>query len=285
MRALDAEPPPPGTITDASFVEAVAWRSNPLDLGQLNAGPFNLGDVYLVDINSSSITLDVTPDGPLPVTVSLEFETGGEEEVQDLHDNTVGAMDLEEFSVILRMSLQAFAGQVELFMWINDLDALRRSAVFNSEFGITTFSGSWLGQQLAEAVPGEPDDAFDQLLSGLLDDVIDVAVTTWRRGTSAISSKPLFSGRSTTSCRPPSRSRVDGRAAISAGPSPRSCSVTYRRLSSPTARICRTCGSKTMSSSSRIPARRAGSRRCRPTGRRLFSATSGTYPRSTTSSS
>ena len=180
VRALDAEPPAPGTITDAAFAEAVAWRSNPTDLGQLAAAG-GLGDVFLVDINSRSITVDITPGSAVPLTVTVQFETEGAEEVQDQHVQLphVGAMNLDEFSIMLRMSLQAFAGRVELFAWMDELDTLRRSAVFNPlPLPLTVFTGTWLGQPVVRSGLGPPDIAWDPILLDLLDEVVHVVATT-----------------------------------------------------------------------------------------------------------
>jgi phospholipase C len=173
VRVLDAEPPAPGTITDASFVEALAWRSNPTSLGQLMAGPGGLGDTFLVDINSRSITVDITPGGPVPLTVTVQFETEGEEEVRG---SLIGAMNLDEFSIVLRMSLQAFAGRVELFAWIDELETLHRTAVSNPPF--EEFNGTWLGQPLERTILGPLDTAWDLLLLELLDSVVHVSATT-----------------------------------------------------------------------------------------------------------
>jgi phospholipase C len=70
------------------------------------------------------------------------------------------------------MSLQAFAGRVELFTWMDELEALKSSAKLTT--GGMLFTGNWLGQQIERLIPGEPRLAPDQLVSGLLDDVIHV---------------------------------------------------------------------------------------------------------------
>ena len=97
---------PPASDITASMIEAVVVNGQVttkyedlgvIDLGQLSAG------YYFDDLNTSSITINVDPSQPEPLTVKISFECTGAEEIKS---TTFGIpnFDLVQFDISLKLS-------------------------------------------------------------------------------------------------------------------------------------------------------------------------------------
>src|SRR4030095_10067674 len=97
---------PPASDVTISMIEAVVvngqvtteYKDFPrIDLGQLPFGYF------FTDFNTSSITINVDPSQPEPLTVKISFECGGPEEVQSTMFGIPG-FDLVQFDVSFKLT-------------------------------------------------------------------------------------------------------------------------------------------------------------------------------------
>src|SRR4029453_13460480 len=97
---------PPASDVTISMIEAVVvngqvtteYKDFPrIDLGQLPFGYF------FTDFNTSSITINVDPSQPEPLTVKISFECGGPEEVQSTTFGVPG-FDLVQFDVSFKLT-------------------------------------------------------------------------------------------------------------------------------------------------------------------------------------
>ena len=179
VRALDAEPPPPGTVTDASFVEPVAWRSTPTSLGQITSYK-GLGNAAFVDVNSSGIQVELTPDLPTPLAVTVAFETDGDVEIQS-QDGSAIKIDLDTFAVRIRLTLKVGAGVLDLFGWLDD-ETADGDAI---EVEATSGGQPLRAAILAGVVKSEIRDKLTQadgFTGGTVRDSINLAVTSFLLG-------------------------------------------------------------------------------------------------------
>jgi len=164
LLTIDADPPPPGSLTPPEFSEGVTWRSHPTSLGQLDH------DIYFDDINSNNLTITIDGTQPTPIVLEVGFETEGQD-IRGVGTFNLADMDFSAFSVQLRLTLTPAQG-IDLFGWIDEIENIMTSATHVPPF--IQFSGPFLGQPFKRTVLlTESDD----VKSDLIDQVIHVVAT------------------------------------------------------------------------------------------------------------
>ena len=162
-------PPPDGQPLDPSFQMGVTWSHGISELGQFTSW-FELG-IYLVDINSELLTLAVNSgDNETPLTMTLQFETGGPTEIQGSI-----SIDIVKFEIVIRLTLRFHqpTGAVDLFGWVDDINGFTYIPQSAGPGTIYTVSGTFLGQQIS----GTTVDP-SQFKTDLISKVVDVVFTT-----------------------------------------------------------------------------------------------------------
>lgn len=151
VQSLVAEPVSPGVITGPDYAEGVTWRSKPTSLGQLPSG------VYFDDASSTSITITVNGASPTPIEVTVTFDPGETE----LSAPILVDKKLSGLSVRLRLTLtRVRGGGVDLMSWIDDIEAILKSAVPlapNRARVSGTLLGGAFSRDLNVPVPVVPD--------------------------------------------------------------------------------------------------------------------------------
>ena len=162
-------PPPDGQPLDPSFQMGVTWSHGISELGQFTSW-FGLG-IYLMDINSELLTLAVNSgDNETPLTMTLQFETGGPTEIQGSI-----SIDIVKFEIVIRLTLRFHqpTGAVDLFGWVDDINGFTYIPQSAGPGTIYTVSGTFLGQQIS----GTTVDP-SQFKTDLISKVVDVVFTT-----------------------------------------------------------------------------------------------------------
>jgi phospholipase C len=170
----------PESYADLLSIEAsqgaVRYVSSPISFGQLTkyAG---LADLYLRDINSAVLTIDVDPAAPAPLVLSVVFETGGSHETTG---GTFTTMDFLEFSFSIKLTLDPgvivdeFGNPhpgVDALHWITELEDLQKSRVLDhfqqpGNIPFYRYQGTLLSQPVDVVVPN--DSAQDLFIDDLL---------------------------------------------------------------------------------------------------------------------
>lgn len=151
IKSIDANPPPPRTVEPLDFDMGVTYNSSPMDLGQIRAA-HGIGDLYLQDLNSDSITVTVRPDLATPFEVIVTFETNGPEETVGGNKISFSGMKFTSFFVriLLTLRFNEDKGYVDLMAWVDDYNGLTYIPLPD---GYTWVRGSFLGQPIDETVP------------------------------------------------------------------------------------------------------------------------------------
>ncbi len=172
LQSLVANPPPPGVLSPPGFKEAVKYNSSPRSLDQLSHF-LGIGDLYFDNINTKSLTINVDPTQPAPVTVELEFDCTNAQETA----GGSGAMNFLSFSVRISLTLtfDKDNSMIDVMSWVSDIQDPVRGLKFTPLGGSNGYqvSGQFLGQSVTGVVlvPSE-------FVSDLIDKVITVRVTT-----------------------------------------------------------------------------------------------------------
>src|ERR1700730_2253990 len=168
MQFIANDPPPPdGQPLDPAFKMGTTYSHSISELGQFITW-FGLG-VHLNDINSQTLTLSVNSgDSQTPLTMDLQFETGGPTEIT----GTI-SIDVIKFEIRIRLTLRYHqpTGAVDLVGWVDDINAVTFTQVANTP--LDTVSGTFLGQPLS-GVTGDPA----QYKTDLIGQVVDVNFST-----------------------------------------------------------------------------------------------------------
>jgi Phosphoesterase family len=161
-------PDPNGQPLDPVFQMGVTWSHGISELGQFTTW-FGLG-VYLKDINSELLSLVVNSgDNQTPLTMTLQFETDGPEEVQGSI-----SMDVIKFLIVVRLTLRFHEPTAaDLFGWVDDINAITYTPQSVGPTTIYTVSGTFLGQP----VSGQTNDP-GEFRTQLIGKVVDVVFTT-----------------------------------------------------------------------------------------------------------
>jgi phospholipase C len=171
VQAVVAHPPAPGTIVGPDFEEGVRYESTPTTLGQLSNW---LGDLYLNDINSKSITANVDTTSPAPLTLFVDFDCSGPNETIGVGHDSFGGMDFTSFSITLKLTLSKDHRhqKVDVMSWVSDIENLQ---FVDTGTNPPTYkvSGTFLGATISTTTNNP-----DQFKSDLMGQVIDVRVVT-----------------------------------------------------------------------------------------------------------
>ena len=94
MQAITNDPPPPdGQPLDPAWAMGTTYSHSISELGWFTT-VFGIG-VHLNDINTKSMAITVNPeDDQTPITVDVQFETGGPEEVTGSYDMDIVNLEI-----------------------------------------------------------------------------------------------------------------------------------------------------------------------------------------------
>lgn len=171
VQAIDANPPTPGTLSPPGFMEGVKYDSNPTSLGQL-AAAWGLGDLYILDIMSKTLTAKVDTSQPAPLTVEVDFDCSPPLETRGHGTFSAGEMNFLSFSLQIRLTLNLNPknSTIDLLSWVPDIQGLKFTSTGSSFYQV---SGQFLGKPVTGITANPSDFASD-----LIGEVIDVHVVT-----------------------------------------------------------------------------------------------------------
>jgi len=161
LQSLVANPPPPGVLSPPGFKEAVKYNSSPRSLGQLTGVLDEFGPLYLDNINTESLTVNVDSTQPTPVTVELEFDCTNAQETGSNSGVSGGAMNFLSFSVRISLTLtfDKDNSKIDVMSWvphITDDDQISEYILVS----VVTESGGDIGGFFAKKMR---EQIFDQL--------------------------------------------------------------------------------------------------------------------------
>jgi phospholipase C len=179
LQSIEAYPPPPGVLSPPGFNMATHYVSSPTSLGEIKKF-FSFGDLYLNNINSKTLTAQVDGSSPTPLTVEIDFDCSGPNEVIGGSSTSVSEMDLTTFNVALKLTLtpdirknsvgQIVTGRIDLMSWVPEINNLKATPL---PFGLVRVTGTFLGK------PVNTDAAsLDAFKASCKDQVIQVTVVT-----------------------------------------------------------------------------------------------------------
>jgi len=169
LQFITNDPPPPdGQPLDPTFKMCTTYSHAISELGQFTTW-FGLG-VHLNDINSQSLTLSVNSgDNQTPLTMDLQFETGGPTEITGSI-----SIDVIKFEIKIRLTLRYHqpTNAVDLVGWVDDINAVTFTQQSTNP-PVYKVSGTFLGQPLNDVT----DDPA-RYRTDLIGKVVDVVFTT-----------------------------------------------------------------------------------------------------------
>jgi phospholipase C len=169
MQFIANDPPPPdGQPLDPAFKMGTTYSHSISELGQFTTW-FGLG-IHLNDINSQTLTLSVNSgDSQTPLTLDLQFETGGPTEIT----GTI-SIDVIKFEIRIRLTLRYHqpTNAVDLVGWVDDINAVTFTQQ-SPNLPLYTVAGTFLGQALND-ITADPA----QYKTDLIGQVVDVNFTT-----------------------------------------------------------------------------------------------------------
>jgi phospholipase C len=176
-------PPPDGPLPQPPLGTTYTHSVSEIDQSQLNA-KWGLAKAHLNDINSESLSLSVTPgDNQTPLTLDLQFETKGPDEVTITAGpfESAASYDVNQFKVKILLTLRlrhpdpdnnfAPVNAVDLFGWVDDINAVTFDLI---GMNIYQIGGTFLGQPLS----GVTSNRDDYKSSELIGKVVRVDFTT-----------------------------------------------------------------------------------------------------------
>jgi len=172
LQSIDADPPAPGTLSPPGAVEGVKYDSSPTSLGQqTHAAGF--GDFYFNDINSKSITANIDATSPTPLTLEVQFDCSGSNQIVGGASQSFFGMDLKTFSIqlLLTLTYDQQNKRVDLLSWIPEINDLIAAPILDSNS--VQVSGQFLGQPINTIAA-----SLDSFKSALKAEVIDLTVVT-----------------------------------------------------------------------------------------------------------
>jgi phospholipase C len=140
-------PPPDGASLDPNYRMDITYSHSLLELLQLRYRLAGFVGLQFNDIKSQSLSLNVNfGDNITPLTLDLQFETDGPQEVTGTDE-----MDVINFQITLRFTLRfdPDAGAVDLIGWIYDLNKeVTVTPIPNTNPPLYKVRGTFLGQTL-----------------------------------------------------------------------------------------------------------------------------------------
>jgi len=161
MQGITNDPPPPdGQPLDPTWAMKTTYSHAISELGWFTT-VFGIG-VHVNDINTKSMAITANPeDDQTPITVDVQFETGGPEEVTGSYD-----MDIVNLGLTLRLTLRYHPATkaVDLFGWVDDLNGITPTQIGTvATIPLYKMTGTFLGQPIdVETI--NPDDFKKSLL-------------------------------------------------------------------------------------------------------------------------
>ena len=149
-----------------------AGDSSPTSLGQQR---HTFGDFYLNNINSNKLTANVDGASPTPITVEVDFDCSGTNQIVGGSSDSFAGMTLKSFSVIVKLTLtwDQTSHRVDLMSWIAEMNNWKVTASAQDLIQVT---GQFLGKSFSQSFDFEA--AFQTFQSDLIGDVIDVRIVS-----------------------------------------------------------------------------------------------------------
>ena len=172
VQAIEADPAAPGTLSPPGSNEPVRWDSSPTSLGQQR---HTFGDFYFNNINSNKLTANVDGASPTPITVEVDFDCSGTNQIVGGSSDSFAGMTLKSFSVIVKLTLtwDQTSHRVDLMSWIAEMNNWKVTASAQDLIQVT---GQFLGKSFSQSFDSEA--AFQTFQSDLIGDVIDVRIVS-----------------------------------------------------------------------------------------------------------
>ena len=171
VQAIDADPAAPGTLSPPGSNENFRWDSSPTSLGQQRV---TFGDFYFNDIKSQSLTAKVDGSSVTPITVELDFDCSGTNQIVGWSDSFSG-MTLKSFTVVIRLTLSydKSNNRVDVMSWVSDID---NWITTTDPLGGLHLTGQFLGTPISQDFNSQSD--LDEYKSATIGGVIGVRVVS-----------------------------------------------------------------------------------------------------------
>jgi len=126
---------------------------------------------YFNDINSKSITINITPEKQTFLELKIEFETDNTRSGVELPNdaNVLPNLDFLRFSITLRFTLSITNGKIDLMSWIDDIDQLRFTSLSGNGFRVL---GQFLGKPVSTSYSDITPDFFIRNI--LINQIIEI---------------------------------------------------------------------------------------------------------------
>jgi phospholipase C len=173
LQSLVANPPAPGFLSPPFFKEDTTYISSPTSLGQLSQ-TLGIGDLYLNNINSQTLTAKVDATQPAPLTLEVDFDCSGPQETV----GGIGGMNFLSFSarISLTLTFDQENEMIDVLSWVAELDPKRWTFTPTGTGLSIQASGQFLGTPRTGVFDG--DFMSSDFVSNLIGEVIDVSVVT-----------------------------------------------------------------------------------------------------------
>ncbi len=120
----------PESYLDVQSAEAarvgVTYGSSPSSLGQINSDS-RFTDIYFNNLPSKSLTVNIDRTTAAPfLYLSIDFDCSGSNEVVGGHSTSVGGMDLQAFTITLKLTLDldTVHYKIDTMSWVEKVQAL-----------------------------------------------------------------------------------------------------------------------------------------------------------------
>jgi phospholipase C len=172
VQAIEADPAAPGTLSPPGSNEPVRWDSSPTSLGQQR---HTFGDFYFNNINSNKLTANVDGTSPTPITVEVDFDCSGTNQIVGGSSDSFSGMTLKSFSVIVKLTLtwDQTKHRVDLMSWIAEMNNWK---VTTTPENLVVVAGQFLGKPISQIF--DSVGAFQAFQSDLIGEVIDVRIVS-----------------------------------------------------------------------------------------------------------
>ncbi len=116
--SIQADPPAPGTLSPAGFNEPVAYSDAPTSINQQYHSSF--GDFYLNNIKSQRITASLDRTSATPLTLEIDFDCSGPNEIIGGSSVSTIGRDLTSFTIKLHLTLDwdQTNNRVDILSWV-----------------------------------------------------------------------------------------------------------------------------------------------------------------------
>ncbi len=181
VQRIDNAPPPANVILGPNDSMGFEYSHGMSDLPTF-FNSFHLGShvqEQVNDINLQSLGLPIDANNlQTPLTLNIDFETGGPVEVTG--DATI---DIKKLSLSAKLTLRPDLenGVVDLMAWMQDISKIQLTlGVSNSDQPVYNYSGNFLGNPISGkiGIGSGGFDTYDDLVQSLIDQVYEFDFTT-----------------------------------------------------------------------------------------------------------